>query len=68
VGNRVNHFYLLTRLRDADRLAGSRHPAIDDRDQASKATLAFMLQMSRLDFPRQRTGGTGPALTLPVGR
>jgi hypothetical protein len=41
---------------------------IDDQDQASKATMALMTQMSRLDFARQRTGGAGPVLTLPVGR
>ncbi len=40
---------------------------IDDRDETSKATLALMLQLSRLDFARQRTGG-GPVLTLPAGR
>jgi hypothetical protein len=40
---------------------------IDDRDEASKATLVMMLQLSRLDFARQRTGG-GPVLTLPAGR
>jgi hypothetical protein len=41
---------------------------IDDADQASKTTLALMIQLSRLDFTRrQRTGG-GPFLTLPVGR
>jgi hypothetical protein len=40
---------------------------IDDRDQASKATFALMLQLSRLDFARQRLGGA-PMLTLPVGR
>jgi hypothetical protein len=39
---------------------------IDDRDQASKATLALMLQLIRLDFARQRIGG--PVLTLPAGR
>jgi hypothetical protein len=41
---------------------------IDDRDAASKATLALMLQVSRLDFARQRLGTTGPVLTLPAGR
>jgi hypothetical protein len=41
---------------------------IDDADQATKTTLALMIQLSRLDFTRrQRTGG-GPFLTLPVGR
>jgi hypothetical protein len=40
---------------------------IDDRDESSKATLALMLPLSRLDFARQRTGG-GPVLTLPAGR
>ncbi|MCS6977615.1 MAG: hypothetical protein NZM31_11500 [Gemmatales bacterium] len=40
---------------------------IDDRDQASKATLVLMLQLRRLDFQRQRLS-TSPALTLPVGR
>jgi hypothetical protein len=39
---------------------------IDDRDQASKATFALMLGISRLDLGRQRPGG--PALTLPLGR
>ena len=39
---------------------------IDDGDQASKATFALMLQLSRLDFARQQPGG--PLLTLPVGR
>jgi hypothetical protein len=39
---------------------------LDDRDQASKATLALVLQLSRLDFKRQLLGG--PTLTLPVGR
>jgi hypothetical protein len=39
---------------------------IDDRDQASKSTLALMLQLTRLDFARQRVGG--PVLTLPTGR
>jgi hypothetical protein len=39
---------------------------IDDRDQASKATLALMVQLSRLDLARQRPAG--PTLTLPVGR
>jgi hypothetical protein len=39
---------------------------IDDRDQASKATFALMLQLSRLDFARHQPGG--PLLTLPVGR
>ena len=40
---------------------------IDDRDLASKATFALVLQLSSLDFARQRLGA-GPALTLPVGR
>jgi hypothetical protein len=41
---------------------------IDNADQASKTTLALMIQLSRLDFTgRQKTGG-GPLLTLPVGR
>lgn len=39
---------------------------IDDRDQASKATFALMLSLSRLDFGRQQPGA--PFLTLPVGR
>jgi hypothetical protein len=39
---------------------------IDDHDQASKATLALMLLMSRLDLARQQPGA--PVLTLPVGR
>jgi hypothetical protein len=39
---------------------------IDDRDQASKSTLALVLQLSRLDFGTQKA--TGPILTLPVGR
>lgn len=39
---------------------------IDDRDQASKATFALMMQLSRLDFARARPGA--PLLTLPVGR
>jgi hypothetical protein len=39
---------------------------VDDRDQASKATLMLLLQVSRLDFARQQPGG--PLLTLPVGR
>jgi hypothetical protein len=38
---------------------------IDDSDRASKSTLALMMQLSRLDFHRQRPG---LALTLPVGR
>jgi hypothetical protein len=40
---------------------------LDDRDQASKATLALVLQVSRLDFARQRLSA-GPVLTLPAGR
>jgi hypothetical protein len=39
---------------------------LDDRDEASKATFALVLQLSRLDFGRQHVGG--PVLTLPVGR
>jgi hypothetical protein len=39
---------------------------IDDRDQASKATLALVLQISRLDFGIQMPAA--PLLTLPVGR
>jgi hypothetical protein len=39
---------------------------IDDHDSASKATFAFVQQLSRLDFARQRLG-TGPVLTLPAG-
>jgi hypothetical protein len=39
---------------------------IDDRDQASKATFALMIQLGRLDLARQRPAG--PTLTLPVGR
>ena len=39
---------------------------IDDRDQASKATLALVLQISRLDYARQQPAA--PFLTLPVGR
>ncbi len=39
---------------------------IDDRDQQSKNTFALMLQLSRLDFRRQRGGA--PVLTLPAGR
>jgi hypothetical protein len=40
---------------------------LDDADAASKATFALMLQLSRLDFGRQRLGSK-PVLTLPVGR
>ena len=40
---------------------------IDDRDRDSKATFAMMFYLSRLDFARQQLG-TGPTLTLPVGR
>jgi hypothetical protein len=40
---------------------------IDDRDRASKATFALVLQLSRLDFGLQE-GASGPFLTLPVGR
>ncbi len=39
---------------------------IDDRDQASKSTLALVLQLSRLEFGTQKA--TEPILTLPVGR
>jgi hypothetical protein len=39
---------------------------IDDRDQASKATLSLVLQLSRLDFGNR--GAAAPFLTLPVGR
>ncbi len=39
---------------------------IDDRDQASKSTLALVLQVSRLDFGRQQPAA--PFLTLPLGR
>jgi hypothetical protein len=39
---------------------------IDDRDQASKATLVLVLGISRLDFARQQPAA--PFLTLPVGR
>jgi len=42
---------------------------IADDDTASKATLLLMLQMSRLDLKRDAlVGGSGPSLTLPVGR
>ncbi len=40
---------------------------IDDRDQESKATLMLMLLLRRMDFDRT-TAGTGPLLTLPLGR
>ena len=40
---------------------------IDDRDADSKATFGLVLHLSRLDFMRQSLG-SGPALTLPVGR
>ena len=40
---------------------------IDDRDQASKSTLALMHQLSRMDFRSERNS-VGPLLTLPVGR
>lgn len=40
---------------------------LDDRDGESKATLATVMQLSRLDFKSQ-TPRPGPALTLPVGR
>jgi hypothetical protein len=39
---------------------------IDDRDQASKATLALVLGISRLDFGRLQPAA--PFLTLPLGR
>jgi hypothetical protein len=39
---------------------------VDDHDHESKATFALLLQLSHLDFNRQRPGG--PTLTLPVGR
>jgi hypothetical protein len=39
---------------------------IDDRDEASKTTLALMMQLVRLDFSRQQQAA--PLLTLPVGR
>jgi hypothetical protein len=39
---------------------------IDDRDQASKATLALVLQVSRLDFGRLQPAA--PFLSLPIGR
>jgi hypothetical protein len=39
---------------------------INDRDQASKTTLALMLRLHRLDFGRQKPAA--PLLTLPVGR
>jgi hypothetical protein len=39
---------------------------VDDRDQASKATLGLVLAVSRLDFARQQPAA--PFLTLPVGR
>jgi hypothetical protein len=39
---------------------------IDDRDQASKATLSLILQLSRLDFREGKS--SGPILTLPIGR
>jgi hypothetical protein len=40
---------------------------IDASDTDSKATLALVLQLGRLDFKGQRISA-GPALTLPVGR
>jgi hypothetical protein len=40
---------------------------IDDRDQASKATFALVLQLARVDFGIQEPTG-GPFLTLPIGR
>jgi hypothetical protein len=39
---------------------------LDDADQTSKATFALMLQLSRLNFGRDRRAG--PLLTLPVGK
>jgi hypothetical protein len=39
---------------------------IDDRDQASKSTLALVLQLSRLDFGIQKAAAM-PLLTLPIG-
>jgi hypothetical protein len=39
---------------------------IDDRDQATKATLTLLLQLNRLDFGNERAAA--PFLTLPVGR
>jgi hypothetical protein len=41
---------------------------IDDRDQASKATFALMMQVGRLDFNRGPSAQRGPVLTLPAGR
>jgi hypothetical protein len=41
---------------------------IDDADQASKTTMALMIQLSRLDFTRRQKTAGGPFLTLPVGR
>jgi hypothetical protein len=41
---------------------------IDDRDGTSKATLALMLEFSRLDFGKRRQPSVGPVLTLPAGR
>jgi hypothetical protein len=40
---------------------------IDDADASTKATLTLMLNLSRLDFARQRVSAR-PMLTLPVGR
>ncbi len=40
---------------------------IDDADQASKTTLALMVQLSRLDFNHSQRIAAGPFLTLPVG-
>jgi hypothetical protein len=40
---------------------------VDDGDAASKSTFTLMLQMSRLDFGRERLGAR-PVLTLPAGR
>ncbi|MDR3619164.1 MAG: hypothetical protein P4L85_07425 [Paludisphaera borealis] len=39
---------------------------IDDRDHASKSTLALMLQLGRLDFGNK--AAAAPFLTLPIGR
>jgi hypothetical protein len=39
---------------------------IDDRDQASKATLSLVLQLMRLDF--NNAAPAAPFLTLPIGR
>jgi hypothetical protein len=39
---------------------------VDDRDQASKASLALVLGISRLDFARRQPAT--PSLSLPIGR